>query len=534
MHKKMVSWLLIVSVMLSTFVFMPQSAWASVAVTGVTVAPTTATVNVGATQQLTATVAPADATNKDVTWSSSNNLVATVSAGGLVTGVAAGTATITVTTVDGAHTATSTITVTVPVAVTGVTVAPTTATVNVGATQQLTATVAPADATNKDVTWSSSNNLVATVSAGGLVTGVAAGTATITVTTVDGAHTATSTITVTVPAPAPAPAPTPTPAPAPTPPTVVEQPIVAGQTTEVELDGVVTVTVTAGAITGAAPRITAQVMPGAAAVPLMAAAAGVGIIAASEIVVLTMTGGEFTAPVQLTLNFDTAKVAAGQVPSVFVYNERTGRWIFIGGQVGVGTITVTVDRFSKFAVFATRFLPALADIADHWGRGSIRTLAGMGIVSGFPDGRFNPNAGVTRAEFVSMLTRALGLSAKPEAAARFTDAIGWAQGAIGAATEAGLLAGYPDGTFGGSRLITRAEMAVILQRVIRKGLVPVPVVAEVDFADAVDFPTWTVDGIRTASRAGLISGFPDRTFRPGSTTTRAEAAAMLYRLIAKR
>ncbi|MBT9172183.1 MAG: Cellulosome-anchoring protein [Syntrophomonadaceae bacterium] len=68
-------------------------------------------------------------------------------------------------------------------------------------------------------------------------------------------------------------------------------------------------------------------------------------------------------------------------------------------------------------MFAISPLPELADIADHWGRGSIRTLAGMGIVSGFPDGRFNPNAAVTRAEFVSMLMRALGLEAKPEAAA---------------------------------------------------------------------------------------------------------------------
>jgi hypothetical protein len=249
---------------------------------------------------------------------------------------------------------------------------------------------------------------------------------------------------------------------------------------------------------------------------------------------LGLTGGEFTAPVKLTLNFDTARVAAGQVPSVFVYNERTRRWIFLGGQVGVGTIAVTVDRFSRFAVFATKPLPTLADIADHWGRGSIRTLAGMGIVSGFPDGKFNPNAGVTRAEFVSMLTRALGLSAKPQAAAKFTDAAGWAQGAIGAAVEAGLVTGFPDGTFAPARQITRAELATILARVIDRRLVPVGQVAEVAFADAVVIPAWAVDGIRTASRAGLVRGFQDRTFRPGSPTTRAETTVMLYRLVAER
>jgi uncharacterized protein YjdB len=168
-----------------------------VAVTGVTVSPTTATISVGGTQQLTATVSPSNATNKTVSWSSSNTSVATVNSSGLVSGVAAGTATITVTTQDGGKTATSSITVnTTTVPVTGVTVSPTSATLNVGGTQQLTATVAPANATNKNVSWSTSNASVATVNSSGLVTAVAAGSATITVTTQDGAKTATSAIIV--------------------------------------------------------------------------------------------------------------------------------------------------------------------------------------------------------------------------------------------------------------------------------------------------------------------------------------------------
>jgi uncharacterized protein YjdB len=83
-----------------------------------------------------------------------------------------------------------------PVAVTGVSVSPTTASISAGLTQQLTATIAPANATNQNVTWKSSNTAVATVSAAGLVTAIAAGTATITVTTSDGGKTATSAITV--------------------------------------------------------------------------------------------------------------------------------------------------------------------------------------------------------------------------------------------------------------------------------------------------------------------------------------------------
>jgi hypothetical protein len=84
----------------------------TVNVTGVSVNPTSASIAVSGTQQLTATVAPANATNQNVTWSSSNTGIATVSSTGLVTGVAAGNATITVTTQDGAKTATSAITVT--------------------------------------------------------------------------------------------------------------------------------------------------------------------------------------------------------------------------------------------------------------------------------------------------------------------------------------------------------------------------------------------------------------------------------------
>jgi uncharacterized protein YjdB/beta-glucanase (GH16 family) len=172
----------------------------NVAVTGVTVSPTAASINIGTTQQLMATVAPSNATNKNVAWSSGNTAIATVSSTGLVSAVAAGTATITVTTQDGAKTATSTITVTTsPILVTGVTVSPTSASIVVGATQLLTATVAPANATNKNVTWTTSNSGIATVSTSGLATGVAAGSATITVTTQDGAKTATSTITVTAP-----------------------------------------------------------------------------------------------------------------------------------------------------------------------------------------------------------------------------------------------------------------------------------------------------------------------------------------------
>ncbi|MDR2497025.1 MAG: Ig-like domain-containing protein, partial [Tannerellaceae bacterium] len=171
-----------------------------VAVTGVSLNETTATIGADGTLQLTATVAPANASNKNVTWSSSDITVATV-VNGLVTAVSTGTATITATSVaDPTKTATCTITVDPPVAATSVTVSPNAANLGVGATQQLTATVNSATsgvpATNQNVTWSDGGLGFATVDVNGLVTAVAVGTETITATSADGGFTATATITV--------------------------------------------------------------------------------------------------------------------------------------------------------------------------------------------------------------------------------------------------------------------------------------------------------------------------------------------------
>ncbi|MCD7861043.1 MAG: Ig-like domain-containing protein [Oscillospiraceae bacterium] len=155
---------------------------------------TEAALVVGETLTLTATVEPEDATDPTVTWTSSDESVATVM-DGAVTAVAAGTATITATAGD--YAATCTVTVTeqdTTVDVTGVALDKTEAALTVGETLTLTATVEPEDATDPTVTWTSSDESVATVT-DGVVTAVAAGTATITATAGDYAATCIVTVT---------------------------------------------------------------------------------------------------------------------------------------------------------------------------------------------------------------------------------------------------------------------------------------------------------------------------------------------------
>ena len=163
----------------------------TIPVTGVTLSPASLNLEVGATKSLTHTVLPATATNKAVTWSSSNTALATVDGSGTVKGIAPGTATITVTTADGGKTATAAVTVkaaTAPaVKVTSVTLNRNSVTINGDYEEiKLTATVAPATATDQSLTWTSDNPSVASVDATGLVTIHKKGKATITATANDG------------------------------------------------------------------------------------------------------------------------------------------------------------------------------------------------------------------------------------------------------------------------------------------------------------------------------------------------------------
>ena len=169
-----------------------------IAVTGVTIEPKTVSIDVDATTKLNSTVAPSTATNKAVSYKSSDEAVATVSSNGTVTGVAEGDATITVTTQDGNKSDTATVTVKKAVVnVTGVTLDKTTLSLQEGATGNLVATVAPSTATDKTVTFASSDAAIATVDNKGKVTAVKAGNADITVTTKDGSKTAKCALTVT-------------------------------------------------------------------------------------------------------------------------------------------------------------------------------------------------------------------------------------------------------------------------------------------------------------------------------------------------
>jgi len=148
------------------------------------------------------------------------------------------------------------------------------------------------------------------------------------------------------------------------------------------------------------------------------------------------------------------------------------------------------------------------------------------FVSGYPNGTFRPNADVTRAELASMLLKALGIQPRASAV-EYSDVpvTNWAAGAIAQLTEQGLMVGYPDGTFGPDRPITRAEFTVVLVRAnqLTRGN------GESSLHDIDGH--WAKGAILLAEQAGLIHGNLDGTFNPDSKLTRAQAVVILTRML---
>ena len=103
--------------------------------------------------------------------------------------------------------------------------------------------------------------------------------------------------------------------------------------------------------------------------------------------------------------------------------------------------------------------------STNWFCTSVSTLSAMGVITGYPDGSFRPNANITRAEFAAILSRLAGV--KSSYTASFSDLAGhWAAGAISAVSAKGWVTGYPDGSFHPNANITRAEAMAMINRML--------------------------------------------------------------------
>ncbi|WP_276356643.1 FG-GAP-like repeat-containing protein [Cohnella caldifontis] len=174
--------------------------------------------------------------------------------------------------------------------------------------------------------------------------------------------------------------------------------------------------------------------------------------------------------------------------------------------------------------------PGFSDIAGHWAAASIVEAVKQGIASGYPDGTFKPNRSISRAEFAVMLVHALKPQTGG-ANLTFSDksAIGdWASEAIAQAVRAGILSGYDDGSFRPNAFITRAEMASMIARALR---LPVEPEAASAFADNAEIPGWARGAVEAVRVPSIFIGRSGNRFVPNASATRAEAVTVILKLL---
>ncbi|MEG4108849.1 S-layer homology domain-containing protein [Microcoleus sp. S13_C5] len=176
---------------------------------------------------------------------------------------------------------------------------------------------------------------------------------------------------------------------------------------------------------------------------------------------------------------------------------------------------------------------AFSDVNNnYWAKDFIQDLSERGIIKGFPDGSFRPDAPVTRAEFAAMIRSVK--KAKTRAAVRFADVPSnfWASGAITEAYEMGWMSGYPGNVFRPTQQIPRVQVVVALNNGM--GYEP-----KCDFQDVLSYyndageiQSYAVKSVAAATEKQLVVSYPNpKSLKPNKSATRAEVAAFIYQTL---
>lgn len=191
------------------------------------------------------------------------------------------------------------------------------------------------------------------------------------------------------------------------------------------------------------------------------------------------------------------------------------------------------------AVILLVFVPkteAAGDIQGNYFEIEIKTLNKKGIMEGYGNGNFKPNQDVTRAEFAKLIVESLELSIEDlntESIKQLTDVnLGeWYYPYVQRAVQEGILNGYPDNTFGPNKKISRQEMAAMINRALQKKSIPVTTV-QLSFSDLhmINQGVFLAD-VKNVVSLGIMNGNTDNTFKPRTSTTRGQVAAVLTRML---
>ena len=254
----------------------------------------------------------------------------------------------------------------------------------------------------------------------------------------------------------------------------------------------------------------------------------------------TETKATLGKPVTIIMSYKGIELTATDEEKlgIYWYNEQSGQWEYVGGIVNKTDKTVTfhVSHFSKYAMLL--FNKHFTDMQNHWAKDDVEIMAAKQVAKGMPDGTFQPDNSITRAEFASLLVRTLGIKASGNEQV-FNDVPSgrWYSSEVASAYGAGLVKGYDVTSFAPDAKITREQLAVMVTRAIKYAGKNTEVGNTNEilarFKDDNSVSDWAREELSSAVSAQLVNGYPDGTFKPAGNATRAESTVMLKRLLGK-
>ncbi|MBP1992978.1 cadherin-like beta sandwich domain-containing protein [Paenibacillus eucommiae] len=233
-------------------------------------------------------------------------------------------------------------------------------------------------------------------------------------------------------------------------------------------------------------------------------------------------------------------------------NPQTGEFSFVPSTFTTtnGLTEVHIFRTGNSLYTIAQSKKSFADLQGHWSQTDVELLASKLIVNGQTEADFVPEGNVTRAEFVSLIIRALGLEEDSMPAQinvptntqtnppAFTDIAetDWFAGAIGAAVKAQIVSGFEDGTFRPNDTITREQMAVMLSNALLFANKPIAVAGKLlpllaVFEDKSAISPWAQVAAAQMLESGMMTGITEHQFAPQDKATRAQAAVVIKRML---
>ena len=196
-----------------------------------------------------------------------------------------------------------------------------------------------------------------------------------------------------------------------------------------------------------------------------------------------------------------------------------------------GTATFVTNHFSYYTVVAEPAAKFTDLNSSAYYYDAVNYAVKAGLFNGTGETTFGPAAGMTRAMFVTVLGRASGADVSKYSDSGFSDVASgsWYANYVQWAYENKIVSGTGDGRFSPNQQITRDQMAAILTNYCKwKGITSDSAV-QLTYKDLADVPAWAKDGVTFCTAKGWLTGYPDGSFLPGKTATRAEAATVLYK-----